>query len=119
MYRATAGVGGGTGERAQHGEECCSQKEEERECDLYRTTEKGPGCLENKELSVPNKAAEVSGTRSQQDLAGCCICPLYSGKVLRGFKGRGKGTMENTGPRLHFNTVNPGGQLGTDVITIS
>lgn len=63
---------------------------------------------ENKELSVQNKAAEVSGTRSQQDLAGCCICPLYSGKVLRGFKGRGEGTMENTGPHLHFNTINPG-----------
>lgn len=90
-------MGAVRGGRAQPREECCSQKEE-REGDLYRKLKKAQygWKAESKEVNIQNKAAEVSGTQGVRDPAGCCICPRCSGKVLRGFKGRGKGTMEST-----------------------
>lgn len=47
------------------------------------------GEADSKEVSVQNEAAEVSGSQSLQDLAGCCICATFNRKVLRGFKGVG------------------------------
>lgn len=47
------------------------------------------GEADSKEVSVQNEAAEVSGSQSLQDLAGCCICATFNRKVLKGFKGVG------------------------------
>ena len=80
-------------------EKSVAARRKRRECDLYRKLKKAQDAwkTESKELSV-QKSGRSEWTRSQQDLAGYCTCPLSSGKVLRGLKGRGKGTMENTGP---------------------
>ena len=63
------GVGGRTGGRAQHREECCSQKEEERMRSLQET-EKGPGRLENREQRA--KCTKKRQKRVDPEPAGPC-----------------------------------------------
>lgn len=115
IYLAKLGVCGRSEGRAQYRDDCCSQKEDDRPCDPQRDL--GKARIPWAKRCVYKMKLQRWPCKTWQ--AAAFILPSVGGpwSVFRGYRG----TMENTCPTLHFNTINLGVKwpAGDRRITIS